>query len=185
MDYKRTRRERTPCLATQAGHWIVVAAITAIGAVWLVHKGPVPVIRITTPLQEFSPFWYMVSPFPILGMLVAEFVGLLAVHGGRRAAVKLGVAIIAMIVVSGIRLSSCIPLSGHAMLLSYFILRRAFLDGSPIALRKAQLWIAGAMAMVLVYVKLAWWTDPITLLVGGVAGSALFAAGEMKFVRQR
>lgn len=175
----------TPWLATQATQWCIVAAITAIGAVWLMHKVPVPVIRIMTPLQESSPFWYMVSPFPILGMLVAELVGLLAIHGGKRAAAKLGVAIAVLIIVSGIRLSSCIPLSGHAMLLSYFILRRAFLDSSPLALRKAQLWIAGAMATVLVYVKLAWWTDPITLLLGALAGAALYTSGGVKFIRPR
>lgn len=178
-------RYATPWLATQAVHWCIVAVITVIGAVWLLHKGPVPVIRITTPLQENSPFWYMVSPFPILGMLVAELTGLLASHGWKRAAVELGVAIAVLIVVSCFRLSLCIPLSGHSMLLSYFILRRAFLNGIPIALRKTQYWLAVVMALVLVYLKLAWWTDPITLSAGAMGGALLFAASRAMLAQTR
>ncbi|MCX6353754.1 MAG: hypothetical protein NTZ78_02475 [Candidatus Aureabacteria bacterium] len=169
-------RDETPWLATQAVHWCIVAVITAIGAVWLLHKGPVPVIRITTPLQENSPYWYILSPFPILGMLVAELTGLLATHERKRAAVELGVAIAVLVVVSCFRLSLCIPLSGHSMLFSYFILRRAFLNGIPIALRKAQLWVAIIMGLILLYLKLVWWTDPITLTAGAMAGALLFAA---------
>ena len=50
----------------------IVLATTLAGAAWLAHKGPVPVIRIMTPLPEMAPFWYMLLAFPVLGMLVAD-----------------------------------------------------------------------------------------------------------------
>ena len=50
----------------------IILATTLAGAAWLAHKGPVPVIRITTPLPEMAPFWYMLLAFPVLGMLVAD-----------------------------------------------------------------------------------------------------------------
>jgi hypothetical protein len=54
----------------------IILATTLAGAAWLAHKGPVPVIRITTPLPEMAPFWYMLLAFSVLGMLVADLVDL-------------------------------------------------------------------------------------------------------------
>lgn len=54
----------------------LVLACTLAGAAWLIHQGPVPVVRITTPLPEAAPFWYMLLAFPILGLLVADLLDL-------------------------------------------------------------------------------------------------------------
>jgi len=165
---------QTHWLATQWAHWSVVIIITGTGALWLTRTGPVPVIRITTPLEEHAPFWYMLSPFPILGMLVAELVGTAVTSAVRRRSIELTCAIAILVIVSHFRLAFCLPLSGHSFLLSYFILRRAFLDHTPIPSRHAELWIAVGMFIVMLYIKLAWWTDPITLAVGSAAGAVLF-----------
>ncbi len=161
-------------LASQRAHWAIVASVTAIGAVWLAHTGPVPVIRITTPLEENAPFWYMVSPFPILGMLVAEFVASITSSDTRRRSIELASALAVLVVVSHFRLVLRLPLSGHSFLLSYFVLRRVFPNDMPVRSRRAELWIAVGMFIVMLYLKLTWWSDPITLSVGTIAGAALF-----------
>ena len=68
-------------LKTQWTYWFIVAAVSLVGMLWLLHAGPTPVIRITTPLDENAPFWYMISAFPILGMLIAELVAVTAQQG--------------------------------------------------------------------------------------------------------
>ena len=161
-------------MTTRWAHWTVVAIVTAAGAIWLLHTGPVPVIRITTPLEETAPFWYMLSPFPILGMLVAELVGIIATSGVHRRAIELACALAVLVLVSHFRLAIRLPLSGHSFLLSYFICRRALLSHPRLRSHRTELWIAGGMFLAMSYVKLTWWTDPITLSVGAITGAALF-----------
>jgi hypothetical protein len=68
----------------------ILLATTLAGAAWLAHKGPVPVIRITTPLPERAPFWYMLLAFPVLGMLVADLFDLWRARGISLPTVELG-----------------------------------------------------------------------------------------------
>ncbi len=169
----------TAWLGTLAAHWCIVFAVTVAGAIWLIHTDPVPVIRITTPLAENAPFWYMLSPFPILGMLMAELIGTLAIAGMRRPSVDLISSIAVLVVISHFRLSLRLPLSGHAFLLTYFILRRAFLKHPKYPSRRLEIWIAVIMFLVMLYPKLVWWTDSITLCVGVVAGALLFGCSRL------
>jgi hypothetical protein len=161
-------------LASPAAYWGIVTLVSGVGAVWLVHTGPVPAIRIMTPLKENAPFWYMISPFPVLGMLVAELVGLIATQGMKRVSVGLGVAIGVQILVSHLRLGICLPISGHAALLSYFTLRRALVRYPHLASRKVELWLSVVLWLVMSYMKLVSWTDPITLSLGALIGALIF-----------
>ena len=174
-------RMNTTWLATPVAHWCIVTAVTAAGAAWLHHTGPVPAIRITTPLAENAPFWYMLSPFPILGMLIAELIGTLSTAGVRRCSVELAFSIAVLVVVSHFRLSLRLPLSGHSFLLSYFILRRAFLKDLKIPSLKTEMWIGVIMFVVMLYPKLVWWTDPITLCAGMIAGALLFGCSRLAY----
>jgi hypothetical protein len=79
-------------------------------------KGPVPVIRITTPLAEMAPFWYMLLAFPVLGMLVADLFDLWRARGLSLPTVELGLQIALIVALSSLRLGVRIPLSGHALL---------------------------------------------------------------------
>ena len=171
-------------LGTQTAHWCIVAAAIAAGAAWLSYVGPFPVVRVSTPIEELAPFWYMLLPFAALGMLVAELAGVVVTDGMRRTAVGLSVAVVVLIVASQARLSFRLPLSGHAFILTYLILRRAFLNSVAFPSRRSELWIAIAMAAGTAYVKLAWWDDPITLLVGAAAGALLFIVGRARVPRQ-
>jgi hypothetical protein len=152
---------------------LVIAGCTVVGAAWLIHKGPMPVIRVTTPMPEMAPFWYMLLAFPLLGMLVADLLDLLA-RGIGRPAVELAVQIALLVAISSLRLGIRLPISGHALLVSYVIARRLLVLDAPPRRRATELAVAIALLAAIAYPKLFWWDDPITL-VAGIAVGALLA----------
>jgi hypothetical protein len=156
----------------------IILATTGAGALWLIHKGPVPVVRITTPLPEMAPFWYMLLAFPVLGMLVADWVDLARLRGLDLATAELGCQIALIVGLSAVRLDSRIPLSGHALLIAYFLFRRLWLRNVPPPQSRLEIWLAAGALGGVAYPKLMWWDDPVTLLVGiGVAGGLAAVSG--------
>jgi hypothetical protein len=153
-------------LASPNVRWGVVLLTTAFGTMWLYHKGPVPIVRVTTPLQEPVPFWYMLSAFPVLGILVADLISLFANYGLERRTVELGLQVGILVLASNLRLVLRLPMSGHSLLFAYFILRRLFIGIPGHDLAKAECVIAMLLYAVTSYVKVFWWSDPITVAVG-------------------
>lgn len=153
----------------------IVVACTLAGWVWLALQDPIPVIRITTPLAETAPFWYMLLAFPILGLLVADLFDLYRSEGISRSTVELALQIALIVLLSSARLSARLPLSGHSLLVSYFVARRFLLPSLPPGLSRAELWLGLGVLAAVVYPKLFWWSDPVTLLTGMALGAALAA----------
>ena len=157
-------------------YWIVyvsaVSLTTVVGTVWLLNKGPMPVVRGTTSLSVTVPFWYMVSAFPLLGMLVAELLRRLRTKQVLNGVILLG-AISALVILSHLRLAYGVPLSGHALLMAYVVGRRLLPPTDGNALCRVELLIASLSLLVVTYVKLAMWQDPVTLTVGVGMGGTL------------
>lgn len=153
----------------------IVVVVTAAGAAWLVHKGPVPVIRITTEIDEFAPFWYMLTAFPVLGMLLADLAESVrrSRPGARRGSIVLAANIACVIALSNLRLGIRLPVSGHALVVAYFLARRRLVPGETRGGR-LEAGIAAAILLAIAYAKLVWWTDPVTL--GAGIGLALLLA---------
>jgi hypothetical protein len=123
----------------QARRIAVIFLVTLAGALWLYLKGPIPVIRGTTALDEIVPFWYMVSAFPVLGILVVDFLSALGKYRFGRRTILLFSQILVLMMISNIRLSLKIPISGHAFLFSFFIFYRIFGKDIKSTLQKAEL----------------------------------------------
>lgn len=154
---------------------LVIASCTLAGAAWLIHQGPMPAIRITTPLPEAAPFWYMLLAFPVLGMLVADLVDLYRLRGVSASTLELAFQIGLLIGLSSLRLGARLPVSGHALLVSYFILRRLLLRSLPPRQSSLETLLAFGVLGAIIYPKLAWWDDPVTLLAGISLGALLAA----------
>jgi len=155
--------------------FIVIVACTLAGAAWLYQKGPVPVIRITTPLPEPAPFWYMLSAFPILGILIADLIDLYRRHGIHRSTLELAVQICLLVGISNLRLGIRLPISGHSLLVSYFLARRFLVGPVTPGPNKVEIALGLCVLIAVSYPKLLWWRDPVTLLAGTILGVALAA----------
>jgi hypothetical protein len=153
----------------------IIAAVSICGALWLLCKGPVPVVRGAVSLEIDVPFSYMVSAFPFLGMLIAEAVELLMRQNKRQAGMLIA-ATLALILVSHFRVYAQIPVSGHALLLSYIILRRIVQYHTATAQKKAETAVAAIALLVIAYIKLFSWHDPFTLCVGIVVGAVVWTS---------
>jgi hypothetical protein len=148
----------------------VIFAVIVAGALWLYSKGPIPVIRGSTPLREIVPFWYMLLAFPALGMLTTDFIQLWARYKMKLQTIELGAQLILLILLSNLRLSAAIPLSGHSVLFGYLIFRRLTIPFPGGNTRKIELFVTLAIFASVIYMKLIRWNDPMTLLFGVVIG---------------
>lgn len=151
----------------------VVCGVTFSGVIWLWLVGPIPVVRVTTVTSEIVPFWYSLSAFPVLGFLLADVMGL-AISEKRLglAAEALAMALLVTIV-SQARLSLHLPLSGHALLFGYVLVRRVLVPFPSRLSRTVELVVTAILLAVVGFVKVAWWSDAITPAVGIAVGVVL------------
>ena len=134
------------------------------------------VLRGSTFLPIVAPTWYMLSAFPILGMLFADWVTLLIHQRQKLPIAELGIQLMILVLVSGLRLDSHIPISGHILLFTYFLLRRFIIQLPIQPLMQIENGVAVALFSITSYVKLVWWTDVITWGAGIVGGVVLVVA---------
>lgn len=153
---------------------VICVACTLTGAAWLVWQGPMPVLRGITPMPEMAPFWYMLLAFPVLGLLVADLVDLSRNRGFSPPTFELAAQIALIVGLSSARLGALLPLSGHALLFSYFVFRRLLVGTASRGQSVAEVWLAAGCLAATAYPKLFWWDDPATL-VAGIAIGVLFA----------
>lgn len=168
--------------------WIrigIITIVTLTGAVWLYIKGPIPVIKGSTPLTEMVPFWYMLSAFPILGMLISDLITYLFTFKFQAKTFELFIQITLLTLLSNIRLSLFIPLSGHTLLLGYFILRRVLIDFRTSNINKIEILIAFIILLAASYMKLLRWSDPLTYLAGLGLGAILALVSSLFWRSQR
>jgi hypothetical protein len=164
--------------------WSLAAVTTLVGAAYLHWKGPVPVVRVFDTLPIDAPLWYMLSAFPVLGLLLADGLALLR-DGRRRHAVELAVQIAVMVVLSHSRLELRIPISGHALLFAAFLLRRTWYPEPSVPWRRLEQTLGGALLTMVAGVKLLWWRDPTTFAVGLLTAALLCWAGRTVVRGQR
>ena len=157
---------------------LIVTATTIAGAIWLHISGPIRVIRITTEIKEFAPYWYMISAFPFLGMLIADLLDLYRDSGFSKRTIELACTLTVIVVLSNLRLGIRLPISGHSLVVSYFLFRRLFIDRNNNAISRIEISLGIFVLAILIYIKLSWWTDPITLCFGLILGFCFALIGK-------
>lgn len=158
-------------------------AVTLAGAGWLWLVGPRPVIVVTTATPETVPTWYMLTAFPVLGMLVADLIPLLRHWDRGIRALELGAQIGILVAVSGGRLAIRLPIGGHALLFAYFITRRLLERRWTTEGDRLELAAAAVFLVTTAHTKLLWWADPITLGLGGALGVTMAVVGHLAIRR--
>src|SRR5206468_7729808 len=109
----------------------------------------------------------------ILGMLLADLAFLLWSGGLALPFFELGVQIALLVVLANLRLDIRIPISGHTLLFSYFLVRRVLVGSARNPIRHLELALASVLFLAAAYMKVFVWMDPLTLLFGTTAGAAL------------
>ena len=156
----------------------LIVGVCVIGALWLIWKGPVPVLRGTTPLPEITPFWYMESAFVALGIILCDLVEEMRAGWLRVPAIVLVVQIVLLVAISSLRLDSRIPLSGHSALFTFLVLR-TLVHKSKIAnpITRIEVIVGVTLLIVVSYIKVVWWHDWLSLTMGMVFGIVVDLAG--------
>ena len=153
-------------------HLIAAILATLLGVLGLWLKGPTPIVRGMIPQDTAVPVTYMVAAFPFFGILLADlwlFVG----SGSRRQAMVLGGQLLAALSVA--RLGLLIPISGHVLLIVFFVLWTA--GQPPCLVRRVEWWLAWIALAVFASVKLFVWSDWLSLLTGAAIGVLVWWAG--------
>jgi len=162
--------------------WLTIPLVTIVGALWLYQRGPIPVMSGTTPLPGTVPWWYILAAFPVLGMLLADWLWLLAKTRVSVASVELGVQIALLFFLSSWRLKSAILVSGHTLLFGYVVTRRLLVPFPDAKTRRLDFIVALLLLLLTSYVKLVWWSD-VETLIGGIAIGALLGLGSAAVLR--
>lgn len=155
-------------------HLIGAVLVTLLGMLGLWLKGPTPIVRGMTPQQTAVPVVYMVAAFPFFGILLADW-GRLVGQRRRRAAVILGVQLLVLAVLSLARLGLLIPISGHVLLVVFFILWTA--GQEPNRVRRSEGWLAWVALGVFLGVKLLAWSDWVSPLTGAALAVLIWWGG--------
>jgi hypothetical protein len=154
-----------------------ISMVTLAGAGWLWAVGPRPVVVVSTLTPETVPTWYILSAFPVLGMLVAE--GFALAHRQRwAAALVLAAQIAVMVILSSGRLIILLPISGHVLLFAFFLTRRSRARRWTSNSDLIELATAASFGLATGFIKLVWWSDPITLILGLGTGVGLSLLGD-------
>lgn len=153
--------------------WSLALIMTFVGYFAYSIVGPFPVYRGSLELDFNAPYWYMVSAFPVLGLFMADVWALWKDHRLGLPTVELAIMLALMTFLSIFRISLKIPLSGHALLFGYFLLRRLIIDQPPVPFRKFEVALGVFLIVALAVTKLFWWNDPITLIIGLLIGGFL------------
>jgi hypothetical protein len=159
------------------------AVCVLIAGAAFVLRGPVPVVRGTTPLPITTPLSYQLPVFVPFGLLAGEMLHRALQRDGSRFSPAFLWQLAALCIVAAVRLlSGDIPISGHALLLAYFILYQAITRrvGRPL-----RLLIGLAVLAEVGYFKLFLWDDVPTLLWGIALGGAVWAAGLLTPVKRK
>ena len=152
-------------------HLIGACILTLVGVLWLIWRGPAPVVRGSEVLDITVPFWYMISAFPFFGVLLAES----WLERKTTAGLILLTQTLVIFLLSATRLAFHIPVSGHVLLLSFFLFWDMKRLDQPYLTEF--LFAAGILALLL-YTKVILWQDAMTAMWGVALAIIVWAAGQ-------
>ncbi len=165
--------------------WVYGTAflLTLAGAVAFSVMEPYPAVRGSTPLDQLTPWSYQFLIFFPFGILIAE-ISAHCYHSGSKALWTSNAIQFLMLCLTALtRLMFYIPISGHALLIGYYLPHQLFFRREKSFFR---IGVGAALTAHIAYYKLWVWKDFITFPVGLGAGAAIWGMGKaVIYYRQR
>jgi len=159
-------------------HLVGAVTLTLTGAIWLIWQGPQPVMRGSEVLAIAVPFWYMLLAFPFFGVLLAESWLERNTTAGR----ILFTQTLALFLLSATRLALHIPVSGHILLLVFFLLWSLSRREQPYLTEFVITLVALAL---LLYTKIIVWQDWTTVIWGVALAFLIWLPGQLVSARKK
>ncbi len=150
--------------------------VTLLAALVLAARAPQPVVRGTVSLGIPTPLIYQLPVFFPFGLLAGE-----VLWEGLQSGIRSQLAIrsgwlLVLSLIAVLRLSMGIPISGHAMLITYYVLDEALARSPRHPLR---ILIGIAIGVEVVVFKVWIWQDSSTLVAGFGAGMGIWLLGQL------
>jgi len=152
---------------------------TLLSVIFFVIRGYPLVNTATETLSIVAPPLYMNSIFLPYGMLISELLWKWYENKEHRISILFFAESIVVGILSLIRYIINIPLSGHAIIIFFYIFHQLIINKAKFPIR---LLIGLVVFIITVIYKIFFWNDTITFLLGGVVGIALWVPG---FLYQR
>ncbi len=157
--------------------------ITFLSIIFFAFRGYPFVITVIETLSILTPPIYMIPVFFPFGILIGEMIWLWNEKEDKILYTLLLLECIIVAIFSFIRYVIIIPLSGHAIILFFYVLHQAINNKIKHPLRL--LIGIGVLSITIIY-KIFLWNDPITFFLGALLGIVLWFPGgiyRLKFAR--
>ncbi|MFW9820807.1 MAG: hypothetical protein ACFFE5_14450 [Candidatus Thorarchaeota archaeon] len=148
--------------------------ITILSILFFAIRGYPFVITATETLSVLTPPIYMIPVFFPYGILIGEIIWLWNEKKDRIFYILLVIECLFVAIFSFIRYVIIIPLSGHAIILFFYIGHQAINCKFNYPLR----FLIGVLVLIITIIyKFFLWNDPITFFLGGLLGIILWLPG--------
>jgi len=143
------------------------SSITIIAWIYFETQGYPPVVTAKETLTSVTPAIYMIPIFFPLGILLGEISWKwYQIRDHKNAIINLG-GLTAIATVSVFRLIFKIPLSGHSLILIYYIMHELITNQSRYIFR---VMVGFSILLLTLFYKIILWQDPVTLFFGLLGG---------------
>lgn len=143
-----------------------------------------PVVVTATGVIEgvITPPLYMIPVFFPYGILIGELFYSWTGNENKRLLILQFIEIITVGGVSFVRYVTGIPISGHGIILAFFLLHQTFTKKNKLYFR---IIIGITVLIITITFKIVFWNDPITLLLGVIVGIVLWLPGYFYRIKMR
>lgn len=155
--------------------FICSCILTIVGYYYFAFFGLPEVETFSGTINEKVPLIYMLIIFPFIGILVGDF--FYSVFSKNNINFKDKILFLEMtilFILSFLRMAFFLPISGHSLILTFFILREMVDNKNN---NKIRIVIGVIVSLFTIYYKLFMWKDPITLILGILIGLVIFEIG--------
>jgi hypothetical protein len=155
--------------------FIFSCILTISGYIYFALFGLPNIETFSGTINEKAPLIYMLLIFPFIGILVGDFIRSIVSNQNFGFKNKiLFFELLILFTISFLRIAFVLPISGHSLILTFFLLMELIDYKSN---NKIRIVIGFIVSFITVYYKLLLWKDPMTMIIGIFTGIIIFEIG--------